>query len=544
MVVFISKEVNMLKKIIKKSITKPVIIELIFAALYTCVIASIPYMNKLLFDIGFSGGYTILIKLVIIYFCLIVSSFFLQKISQTFEWKVIQKFSINVKDNIFRAIYSKKSNEYFSKDVGEYVSIINNNIKTLMVDYIDPWIDIFKSLMMLVIYAIVIFVFIDYRIAITILISSLISIFVPKLSAKKLSNKKKTYMDKLGKYTANLTDFLSGYKGLDYTSKNRIMEIHKCNIEDTENSKFEFGKFNTFVNVLNGFVMDFITMSAFVVVGILYIKGEISIGTGVSTFGYIECFIYPIKYILNDINYINSSKEVYEDIEELLKNGSYALNEDINVNIDNIQTIRFENVSVKRGDFKLSDFNYTFKKGNSYALIGHSGSGKSTVIELLSGAIKPDSGKIYINDIDVTGNLDVISSKFMSVLMQHQHIFASSYNENVSNFGAYNLNNLKNIESKLPQSMIERIKNTKSDDLSGGEKQLVGLIKSMLSNKKVFLYDESFAAIDKENLKTIYNLLDNERLETRIEVTHDISLENMSRFDYKLNFAGGKLLEI
>ena len=162
----------------------------------------------------------------------------------------------------------------------------------------------------------------------------------------------------------------------------------------------------------------------------MYIRGEITIGDGVATFGYIESFIYPIKYILNDINAINLSSEVFKEIERFLFPKNKEVYEEIN--FQRIKNIEFKNVSVKRGSFELKNFSYVFKNDKAYALIGHSGSGKSTLLQLLSGKIKADSGRILINGIEVTDTMDLIAMKYFSIIEQDLYIFLQNFTDNIS----------------------------------------------------------------------------------------------------------------
>lgn len=528
------KESEMLNKLIFKKILKPLLIELFFFILYTFCIAMIPYMNKMLFDRGFSGGVRVVFHLGIIYLLLIAGSALFQYISQLFEWHTDRQFSLALKNRIFNQLYETRPYLYQTENAGEYVSYIDNNVPAIMEEYVEAIIDMIKSVFQIFIYGVILFIFIDYRIALIVLCSSSISIFVPKLTAKKIAWKRKYYLKTLGEYISKITDLFKGNSGLDAESKQAVQKYHGVILKKTEGSKFQWGKFKTLTNILNGFVMDWVSLVTFLGIGILYIRGEITIGDGVATFGYIESFIYPIKYILNDINAINSSSEVFKEIERFLFPKNKEVYEEIN--FQRIKNIEFKNVSVKRGSFELKNFSYVFKNDKAYALIGHSGSGKSTLLQLLSGKIKADSGRILINGIEVTDTMDLIAMKYFSIIEQDPYIFSQTFTDNVSNFGAYSMENVDDKIQELPQEMIIKIQNTDSVKLSGGEKQVLSLIKSSLSGKKVFLFDEVTSAIDIKNRAFVRTFIKQLDSSIRIEVIHD---EDLREFDEIIEFDGG-----
>ena len=191
---------------------------------------------------------------------------------------------------------------------------------------------------------------------------------------------------------------------------------------------------------------------------------------------------------------------------------------------------------MKRGSFELKNFSYVFKNDKAYALIGHSGSGKSTLLQLLSGKIKADSGRILINGIEVTDTMDLIAMKYFSIIEQDPYIFSQTFTDNVSNFGAYSMENVDDKIQELPQEMITKVQNTDSVKLSGGEKQVLSLIKSSLSGKKVFLFDEVTSAIDIKNRAFVRTFIKQLDSSIRIEVIHD---EDLREFDEIIEFDGG-----
>lgn len=493
-------------------------------------------MSKLLFDYGFKNGLESVVSIVIGYLFLIVISGLSQYQSQKQQWKVDRAFCLEMKKRVFKKIYFRKPHLYSTESAGEYVSVIDNNIPAIMEEFVEPIIDILKSLFQILIYGIILFILIDYRIGLIVVLSSIVSSVVPKITAKRISRKRKTYLAELGKYNSRLTDLFTGNSSLDWKNKNRIQNYHGDQVDTVEEKKYFWGKFKTFTNVLNGFVMDFFSLTAFTMIGILYINNQISIGDGVATLGYIESFIYPVKYILNDINALNSSSEIFKELEDMLCEDS----ESTSIQMPEIESIELKNLCIEQGDFYLKDFSYLFEAGKYYVFVGASGSGKSTIFNVLTGKAKVKSGQILVNGIDVTDLMDGVSMDCFSVVEQKPYIFDQDYLQNVSLFESYSTENLKQYEAQLPEQLSNRLKQIESAQLSGGEKQVLCLLRAALAKKSVLLLDEVTSAIDQDNKKVIRSLIQKIPAKIKIEISHSEIEEGA----IVLRFDQGKVYEI
>lgn len=224
--------------------------QVLFSALYAGALALIPYIRKLLFDGVFSNQFRGLLVLSLLYLLSICANALFQYISQVYEWKTEMNFNLLIKKDLFHAISLLPYKNFKTKDTGEYLSILNNDISVIENQYLEAIIDIVKSVNMLIIYGIVLFVFIDYRIATVILIASLISVFAPKLTANRLSKLKKEQLLQTGKYMSRVKDLLEGFKLINSKTRTSISEVHDSQLGLTERTQYKFGRFRTFSNVL------------------------------------------------------------------------------------------------------------------------------------------------------------------------------------------------------------------------------------------------------------------------------------------------------
>ncbi|NMA50205.1 MAG: ATP-binding cassette domain-containing protein [Tissierellia bacterium] len=189
----------------------------------------------------------------------------------------------------------------------------------------------------------------------------------------------------------------------------------------------------------------------------------------------------------------------------------------------NAQIIAVENVSLN------------IKKAEIYGIIGLSGAGKSTLIRCLNRLEEPSSGKITIDNIDIT-SLDKESlrkqRKEIGMIFQHFNLLAQkTVYENIA-FPLYLENwKKKDVENRVDELLsfveLEDKKQSYPSELSGGQKQRVAIARAIANNPKVLLSDEGTSALDPQTTKSILNLLKKIRDEfglTIVMITHQMEV--------------------
>ncbi|WP_291579714.1 ATP-binding cassette domain-containing protein [Clostridium sp. UBA6640] len=526
-----------MKKYINK-IKWYILIGIIFDALYTLTIAIVPYMQKLLFDNALNEGIGWVLKLSLLYFIFMILGLIFLYVSERCAWKRSIIFETELKKDFFQSISRYSYKRFSQRDIGEYISMQGNDITALEQDYLQPLISIVQSINMLIIYSVIMFVFVDFRIALVIFLSSLVSVFVPKITAKTLAKRRNEYLVQVGRYVSCIKDFFEGFKLIDNRTRNNICKEHDKIIKETADKRYEYGKFKVVTLKVNGFAIDIIGIFSFIAVGILFFKNEITIGTGIATFGYIQCFINPIDEILRDINTISSLKHVKSKVFTYINENEPSNKVDKGEFNSHIE---FKNISIDYGDFSISDFSYRFEKGKKYALVGHSGSGKSTIVNALMKYRELDSGNIYI-DGENLNSLD--TSSIICCVNQSEHIFADNFINNASVFSSYNNTKISEIVDNLNLNILKNIKYKENcQQLSGGEKQIVNIVRMLSADTPICIMDESFSAMDVNTTEVLQNTLMNMKDKTVIMVTHKLSQEQLEQFDEVILMKSGKVMQ-
>lgn len=441
-----------------------------------------------------------------------------------------------MKQDLFDSILLKNHTDFKKYDVSDYISIFNNDIAACE-QYIKSWVGIIQTVLQLFVYGFFLFK-LDYRLAIMIILSSFLSLIVPKITGKQLSIRKAAHLSAMASYVDAIRDLLSGFRFVNNETRENISKRHKSVLEDAEEKQYHFGKFNTLTNVVTGSSMYFLQSVVFVVLGYLLFQKQITVGTASAALGYIQDFCYPVSYILKDINNVNASRAGKDKVLKLLAEGKEKAPDEC---IERFQKdIQFQDVSVQLGDFCFSHFTHTFQKGKKYAIIGPSGVGKSTILNLLMQYIVPDQGKICIDGNSISGK---DSSKIIVCVNQFEHIFHASFTQNATLFESYPMSRMRSalryFDNEKLNSLLQK---DNAQEISGGENQMMQLIRAITADKPIMLMDESFSAVDVNNTNQLREKL-LELDKTILFVTHDVSAEHLKLYDEIIVLQHGKIVE-
>ena len=188
--------------------------------------------------------------------------------------------------------------------------------------------------------------------------------------------------------------------------------------------------------------------------------------------------------------------------------------------------ISFENVSLSYGNrLILDNINFKINEGEIFGMLGPNGVGKSTIFNLITGLIKPDSGKIKINNINVVDFPIYLRTKKFKVgyVPQYGGFFSDlTLYQNLKAIAEIVINDKNIEESKINELItkfeLENLKNIKAKFLSGGQKKKLVIALSLLSDPSVLLLDECFAALDVLTIKMLQEIIVNLQNEKKITI--------------------------
>lgn len=171
----------------------------------------------------------------------------------------------------------------------------------------------------------------------------------------------------------------------------------------------------------------------------------------------------------------------------------------------------------------INDVNLQINKGELVGIIGHTGSGKSTLISHFNGLLKPDSGKILVDGVDIWKDKEILKNSRFKVGLCFQYPEYQLFEETVYKDIAFGPKNMKLSESEIRERVLRAAEftgvkaehlNKSPFDLSGGEKRRVAIAGVMSMQPEVLIFDEPAAGLDPRGRADLINLIKNYRNQT------------------------------
>lgn len=258
-----------------------------------------------------------------------------------------------------------------------------------------------------------------------------------------------------------------------------------------------------------------------------------------------------IKFTQKILNSFSKNLQYFEKIKDDNDDKKFNKNRE-NIQVKDkivIKNVKFSYSSKKK---LFEDLNLEIKIGSTIGIFGESGSGKSSFVNLLTGLLKPEKGKILINNIDIFTNI-YLWRKNIGYVPQNIFLIDDTFKKNISLDFNIQSENFKKLNECLKKSELEKFINSLPDGIntlvgergkriSGGQLQRVGIARALYNNPEILIFDESTSALDKETeieiLKNIYKIKDKK---TMIIITHKKELLKNCDKIYKLE--NGKFLE-
>lgn len=294
------------------------------------------------------------------------------------------------------------------------------------------------------------------------------------------------------------------------------------------------------ININSGGLLNYLlSLAIWIIGGISVFAGNLTIGTVTALINYQSMLVSPLTFFAE---FNNSYQSTMIAMRRLLQVLLYEEETEDGEQIEEtIKKIEFSNTTFKylKSDEIIKDVNIRLEKGNIYGFIGGSGCGKSTVVKLLLGLYMPARGTIYINDKDIQGiSLTSLRSR-VGLVAQDSLFYQGTVMENlgmgkeVKKSKVIELSKLLDIYNdvmKLPEKW-ETPLNSGTSNLSGGQKKRLDVLRALLRESDVLIFDESTASIDLDRRKRLFDILQKEKHDKIIVcITHNI--EECSQFDY------------
>ena len=326
--------------------------------------------------------------------------------------------------------------------------------------------------------------------------------------------------------------------------------------ERYKNKKLRLGMvesiFHPTLNFLIGLSIVIVVWKA----GQLVIEGTLTVGNIMEFIVYVAYLTWPVASLGFTVNRFQRSMASWERIDTLLtENINITDQSNTDQEIDLIHgTIEFNNVSFKypgSEEYALHNLNLTIEEGENAAIVGRTGSGKTTLVELIPRMYEVEEGEILIDGTNIKDIPLKILRESIGFVPQETFLFSETIGENIA-FGTTQANK-KDVEEAAEKAQVrdnildfdkqfDTVLGERGVTLSGGQKQRTAIARTLIRSPKIIILDDSLSAVDTKTEESILQHLRKElRRRTTIMISHRISTIKDADIIYYLE--DGKIIE-
>ena len=566
-------------------------LNLFMAVLGTSVLSlailSVPQLFQILIDY-LSGSREYSLKGIILLTAgIFLMEFFSAVATYFFRTKFSTKAVLQYRNFACDYLLKKKVADFYASNSSVYLSALSNDLMKIKEQFLDQ-IPIITQIIFCGIGAMIVMLRYNVFLACMSCILSLIPFFAALYSGKNMGEVEDRLSTRNAEYLAFLKDFSIGFTIIkSYKVEAIFSKLHGAVNEKTEETMLKrercVEKVNYFA-AISGYVtrLSILFLSAY----IAFTRHSISIGTVIAFSQLIHYLIDPLSSLPSMLTEAKAAYKLTDKFWDMIKREEVPQNTpennrvkeeqiaEMQTDIEDQKIVEKQEIRVQKqspnewksslrgeilfnqicfsyseGKEVLKELNLRVKEGEKVILLGTSGSGKSTILKILMGMERAQSGTIRIGGQDTVDLGEDRLFKEISYIQQEVFIFDGTIRENICLFQTYREEELQSV---IERAGLRNLVKEKGLDyrcgengaaLSGGERQRISIARSLLRKTPILLADEITASLDKENSYLVLDTLLNIENTTEILVLHDLDSRILSRVDRICVLKNGKVEE-
>jgi len=425
----------------------------------------------------------------------------------------------NLRENLYSKVLNMPISYFLNKKKGDLMSRITADILEIQTSYLSI-LELMVREPLTILFTLIVMFTISPRLTLFVTLFIPISGFIISIIGKKLRKDSKEVQQQQSNFLSIIDETISGQKVIkSFLSESFFLDKFKS----INSLLFKFS--NKVINRKN-LAGPFSEFMGILVIGVLLwfggkmvlISETISGTTFIVFMGLAYNILTPAKNLSKSFYSIKKGNAAAERVFEIIEYNNDRIDQKRDVELIKFENkITFENIEFNYGDSKILDkISFTINKGESVALVGSSGSGKTTIANILNGFFNPKSGNLLIDNNNISQITKESLYKNISIVTQESILFNDSI-----------LNNIKigNLDSKK-EDVINAAKeanahefieqqldgyNTMIGDygnkLSGGQKQRLTIARAMLKSPSILILDEATSSLDSKSEKKIQDAI-------------------------------------
>ncbi|MCI6014048.1 MAG: ABC transporter ATP-binding protein/permease [Coprobacillus sp.] len=475
-------------------------------------------------EINWESLLLLLIAMVIVYTLQAVFTYF----QSLFSAKLSQEMIVKLRNDLFGHISKLPISYVDTHQHGDIMSRMTNDVDKISTTISSSISSLFSGILTIV-GVLAITLYLNWFLTLVSMASVVLTIIVVKYLSKAMRKYFKKQQDLLGILNGHSEETITGYKTvIAYSQEKEAMDKFNKISTDLKNvgikSQILGGVMGPLMNIINniGFLIvcgvgGYLAATSSTLGGWGIVGYTITISTLSKFILYSKKFSRPINEIANLWSQVQSSMAAAERVFEIM-DLPLEVDEGTKHMTDIKGNIKFENIhfSYVEGEEVLKGFNLSVKPGQKIAIVGATGSGKTTVVNLLMRFYDPQEGEITIDGININDIPKQELRKNISIVLQDAVLFETTIKENIK-YGNENasddevknsaeMSNASYFIERLPQK-YETYLSESGSNLSQGQRQLLTIARTILADPKILILDEATSSVDTRTEKNIQDAM-------------------------------------
>jgi ATP-binding cassette subfamily B protein len=512
-----------------------------FAIFLNIIVAALgpvrPYLTKIAIDDYIANSdYQGLLKISLILFASLIIQAVIQFFLTYYTQYLGQKTLYDLRTQLFQHTQKLALKFYDKTPIGRLVTRVTNDVEALGELFSSGIVMVFSDIF-IVVWILAFMFFMDINLSLVTLSVLPVLIYGTFLFRKKVRENYRDVRLHLARLNSYMQEHITGMNVVQIFRKEEDELKRFSNINDDyrrENIKsiFYYAVFYPGVELLSSIAIALIVWYG----GGEIIQGTLTIGVLFAFIQYTEMFFRPIRDLSEKYNIMQTAMASSERIFKLLDNETFIKNPVEPVKIERVRgEIEFRNVwfAYNEEDYVLKDISFKINPGETVAIVGHTGAGKTSIINILTRFYDINRGSILIDGRDISHFDKRELRKHISIVLQDVFLFSGTIKSNID-MANDEIPNEKIIEAsktvgadrfiKSLSAQYEEVVKERGATLSVGQKQLISFARALAYDPKILILDEATSSVDTETEILIQKAIENLLVgRTAIVIAHRLS---------------------
>jgi ABC-type multidrug transport system fused ATPase/permease subunit len=526
------------------------IVTIAIGVLYSVMSAFFAIIVQQLIDIAVKEDIASFVRMVIFTCVYILFCGCIHLFHATLCKKIICRITQALRFDIFRGVFKRNMSDFKSVNSADYISALTNDIKLIEDNYCIPLLQGLSGAVELAASA-AILIYFSPIIFITLVMLIILLTVIPGLFNKVLEKRQSNFSNKMAELTILIKDFLSGFEVItSYRMTLHTEQSFGDENKTTTKSKYAVDSVTAAVESVSTVLGSAVLIVIFCVAVYLIIKGYITVGVLVGVLQVSGQIVNPIQILSQSVPKIQGTKSVIKRLTDLREYQRITLTGDKEPVFNNEITVRDIYFKYENGNEVLRGVTCQFKKDKKYAIIGKSGCGKTTLINLLNGCFDNYKGEILFDGTELHSLKIERVNEIIAVIHQNVYVFDETIRNNICLYKDVPNDTLKLVLARSGvDTFLDDTRTIDTDagengaNLSGGQRQRIAVARALAQNNPILILDEGTSAIDMQTAYDIESrLLQLDNL-TLITITHSLNPELLKSYDRIIFMEEGQICE-